>query len=866
VLIVVSLILVFNVCLARLFTVPGAVVLNAGIFWLLLRLVVRVLLFPGSVVLWKRRQEAVYRVELARDYAQQLEQLHAFLQIATSRLRGPQPGATLEGAMLGCEVVENLARNLRAQQRDQVRFTQEQARLRLLVTGVEAWLGTAKVSDCRLGRGDAQVPLTAWMQRMVQSIVPIPLHSAAASASFVKESEAEAGACIERLEQLVLLLDGLHHQQEGLCTVTRRFLRVPTVGSLHHLRAELQLRYAGRHCWVRTPSGRKVDAMFIPCPGSDGAPGVEEDPTASPGCKEDVPLKEVVAEMPPAGNLGPVIVSCNPNAGYYETMFYESQWLDFYLSQGFSVFLFNYSGYGRSQGFPTPSALLADGNAVLEYLRRRGYTQVAVHGRSIGGIVACELAQAHPDLVKLLIADRTFSSLATVAKYLYGNWAVNGLNFARTWADNIRGYLQARCYKVMICDPKDITVPDIASLRSAVAREALARAPASERLSLEEGKIQKLAEAWCFFDTLMAVCDRDGSLPQGHQCSSCRVPVSFEAKRPARQPVVGKPQLEPDGRLEAGEEDTQRLMASRLGLEARKCTVNTQWLEEHVEAVQGAMLPYMDSLRLALDAVGTQLNAGGLSLDDALGRPCLDEACEALRCFLANIQVWGSHGISRDPMWPLRRDPLCPPADRDVELFLQRPVQPQESVEVSSRLAKLAATLTPDRIATYHRQLSRRLVLQVRREFRQHLAPLRRVLEAAVAREEGSPGAALCVAVLAHLREIEGFMTVIYRFFKCVDVAGGPAGAPAPPAELLPGLGADAAATSDDSEEGRDLAANRPLRPPVDRTAVGYLVCTDSGHNGALAEAELQHLVVHLRAARFGRYANNTTGSSLASL
>merc|ERR1719414_838087 len=102
-------------------------------------------------------------------------------------------------------------------------------------------------------------------------------------------------------------------------------------------------------------------------------------------------------------------------------MAYESQWLDFYLAQGCSVFLFNYCGFGRSEGTPTPTALAADGAAVIDFLRRRGFTQVGVHGRSIGGIAACSLAAANPDIVKFLVADRTFSTLAQAAKYTFGN-------------------------------------------------------------------------------------------------------------------------------------------------------------------------------------------------------------------------------------------------------------------------------------------------------------------------------------------------------------------------------------------------------------------------------------------------------------
>merc|ERR1740138_1799590 len=101
-------------------------------------------------------------------------------------------------------------------------------------------------------------------------------------------------------------------------------------------------------------------------------------------------------------------------------MAYESHWLDFYLSQGCVVLLFNYSGFGRSEGYPTPAALAADGQAVLHFLKRRGFTSIGVHGRSIGGIAACSLARAHPDVVKFLVADRTFSRLSKVAKYIFG--------------------------------------------------------------------------------------------------------------------------------------------------------------------------------------------------------------------------------------------------------------------------------------------------------------------------------------------------------------------------------------------------------------------------------------------------------------
>lgn len=836
-LILMSLILVFNVCMARLFTVPGAFLLNLGLFWLLLRLVVRVLVFPGSIVLWKRNTEASYRVEMAKQFTHHLEQLHTFLQVATSRTQSASPGATMEGAMLGCMVIEGLARNFRVQQRDQVRFTKEQAHVRLLVQGVEAWLGEAKVCG-RRGRNEAQVPLTDWLQRMSQSLVPVPLSYAVASSPLVSEAQADAGACLERVEQLLAILDGLQRQQEGFCANARRFLSVPTVGSLHQLRAELLVRYSGHHYWVRAAAGRKIDAMFISCQGSEDGPASEG--KAGSSVKEDVPLKEVIGGAA-WGFLGPVVVWCNPNAAYYETMAYESHWLDFYLSQGCSVFLFNYSGFGRSQGNPTPAALAADGDAVIDFLRRRGFETIGVHGRSIGGIAACSLAASNPDVVKMLVADRTFSTLAKAAKYTFGNWAAVGLSLSATWADNLQHYSKARCYKVMICDPKDATIPDLASLRTAVAMQALDQVPANDRLVFEDDKVQRLAEAWAFFDTLLGICDRDDAGLDGHQ-----------AKRPARQPVVGKPlSTEADIRLEMGEEEGQRLVMSGRELHARpaqrdprKRVVNAQWLEDHVDVVRAVMGGHIDGVRVALDVVGTQLNASGMTLDDALGRP-MDEACYALRCFLANIQVWGSLSNAREP--------VCPATDKDVELLLQKGVEHQESSELSARLARLFMQLSPERLSSYHRQLARSLVAHVRREFRQCLSSIRRGLECSrddgTSGRAGGEGAELRAAVLSHFREVEGLLSSIYRFFKCVDIAG----------VIVTSVDA---VQSDDSEDARESMPVEPVPPVFDRNVIGYGMCIDCGHNGVLSEGEVQHLALHIRAAKFGKYAEGGNPST----
>ncbi|CAK9078704.1 unnamed protein product [Durusdinium trenchii] len=809
------LIAVFNVCLARLLTAPGAVLFNVLLLWLVLRLVVRVLVFPGSILLWRRNTEASYRAEMAKQFASHLEHLRGFVAEALGKGQGVATPATLEGTLLGLMVVEGLARNFRVQQRDQVKFTTEQVQLRGLVQAVEVWLSQAKVLDRR-----AEIPLNDWLQRHVQNVVKVPLRYAVNSTPLVSEAKAEAEGTLQRLEQLLHIFYDLQRSPDGLCASTRRFLRTPVVGSLNQLRAELLLRYSAQHYWVRT-GGRKIDAVFISAKGDRGEALTEE----SPDAKEDAPLKD----LEPRGH---VVVWCNPNAAYYETMAYESHWLDFYLSQGCSIFVFNYSGFGRSQGHPSPGRLSADGDAVVDFLRRRGFTQVAVHGRSIGGIAACRIARKNPDIVKVLVADRTFSTLAKAAKYTFGDWAAKGLSLSATWADNVSNYVNTKCYKVMLCDPKDATIPDLAALRTAVAQKVLEQVPSSERFSYEG--LDRMAEAWTFFEVLLSICDAcDG----GCVCQ----PRFGESKRSARQPVVGKPVVETET-AEAGDEDSR--LVARPPTPAK---VTVQWLQEHSDFVHFTMSPHIDLLRQAVDSLGSRFNASGLPLDEALGGH-QEDAAEALQCFLCNLQVWGSLALrgASGEFSPMPRTAV----DDDLELFLARGLS-GTTASMSARLAKVAEQLTPSRMSDYHRQLARVGVARVRRDFRQQLSALQRSLDASVAQGD----CPLSAAVLTHLREVEKFMTAIYRFFKCVDISGqGDLERP----DSGEGVGPNRSPTalmevgSDDSEEG--ARAHVP-KPSIDRSWAGYVACLNCGHNGVLSEGEAQHLALHLRTAQFGKYA-----------
>lgn len=58
----------------------------------------------------------------------------------------------------------------------------------------------------------------------------------------------------------------------------------------------------------------------------------------------------------------PTMLFCNPNACFYEYLYYQTEWVDFYVNMGVNVVIWNYRGYGRSQsGSISPTAFMKDG-------------------------------------------------------------------------------------------------------------------------------------------------------------------------------------------------------------------------------------------------------------------------------------------------------------------------------------------------------------------------------------------------------------------------------------------------------------------------------------------------------------------------
>ena len=84
---------------------------------------------------------------------------------------------------------------------------------------------------------------------------------------------------------------------------------------------------------------------------------------------------------------------------------------------GVNIFIFDYRGYGRSEGSPSERGMYIDADAALEYLRSRGdidLNNLILFGRSLGCAVAVEMATRYP--AKALILESPFTSVDAMAR------------------------------------------------------------------------------------------------------------------------------------------------------------------------------------------------------------------------------------------------------------------------------------------------------------------------------------------------------------------------------------------------------------------------------------------------------------------
>ncbi|MBK8162083.1 MAG: alpha/beta fold hydrolase [Gammaproteobacteria bacterium] len=125
---------------------------------------------------------------------------------------------------------------------------------------------------------------------------------------------------------------------------------------------------------------------------------------------------------------------------------------------GFSTFLFDYRGYGRSEGRPDEEGIYRDAEAAWDYLVRERTVEagrIVVMGRSLGGAVACWLAARHPP--RALVLESTFLSFPDLAAGLHPRLPARLLaRYRYPVKDYIR---QVRCPVLLMHSRDDELIP-----------------------------------------------------------------------------------------------------------------------------------------------------------------------------------------------------------------------------------------------------------------------------------------------------------------------------------------------------------------------------------------------------------------------
>jgi len=148
------------------------------------------------------------------------------------------------------------------------------------------------------------------------------------------------------------------------------------------------------------------------------------------------------------------VIFCHGNAGNISDRLDK---IALFRNLGLNVFIFDYRGYGRSQGRPSEEGLYRDASAAYDYIKGRQDRpdqQVIVYGCSLGGVPAVDLAARQP--VDALILDSTFSSAVDMAKVML---PLAPAFLIRSKMDSVSKIKKVRCPILFIHSEEDEIVP-----------------------------------------------------------------------------------------------------------------------------------------------------------------------------------------------------------------------------------------------------------------------------------------------------------------------------------------------------------------------------------------------------------------------
>ncbi len=119
----------------------------------------------------------------------------------------------------------------------------------------------------------------------------------------------------------------------------------------------------------------------------------------------------------PSDNPRATVLFCHGNAG---NISHRLDSIQIFNRLGLNVFIFDYRGYGQSEGKMTEKGSYLDAEAAWKYLTYNKNIlpgNIIIFGRSLGGAIASWLASHHEPAA--LIIESSFSSVNSMGKHFY---------------------------------------------------------------------------------------------------------------------------------------------------------------------------------------------------------------------------------------------------------------------------------------------------------------------------------------------------------------------------------------------------------------------------------------------------------------
>jgi len=157
----------------------------------------------------------------------------------------------------------------------------------------------------------------------------------------------------------------------------------------------------------------------------------------------------------PAADSRGVVLFCHGNAG---NISHRLDSLFLWRGLGMDVLIFDYRGYGKSQGKPSEQGTHLDARAAWDYLvnqRQVPPGRIIIYGRSLGGAMAAPLAaEVHP---RALILESTFTSIPDLGSDLY--WFLPVRWLARFQYNTLEAVPKVRCPLLVVHSREDNLIP-----------------------------------------------------------------------------------------------------------------------------------------------------------------------------------------------------------------------------------------------------------------------------------------------------------------------------------------------------------------------------------------------------------------------